>query len=73
MLFNVIGPGNEVKVFKPGDGDKGAVWPGTILACDRACSQDHAKVFGSWFCGLGVKVHSGALICPPDAVINPNQ
>jgi len=31
------------------------------------------RVFGSWFCGLGVKVHSGALICPPDAVINPNQ
>jgi uncharacterized repeat protein (TIGR01451 family) len=72
VLYNVIGPGDEIEINKPVKGSNAnAAWAGTVLACERFCIQNMAKVFGSFFCGVGVKIYSGALICPKDPVFNP--
>jgi choice-of-anchor A domain-containing protein len=63
IIWNFIGPGGDINIFKPGTQAYG-----TFLAPYRNMIQDHATLNGRYIGatgGLSIKIHSAAtVICP---------
>jgi len=60
IIWNFIGPGGDVNIFKPGTQAYG-----TFLAPIRNIIHNHATLNGRYIGGLTLKMHSAAtVVCP---------